>query len=45
VFQVEGLDAYLKQLKEQFKTVITRKPDASQARSREVYLLAKGFKG
>jgi 23S rRNA (uridine2552-2'-O)-methyltransferase len=45
VFQGEGFDAYLKQLKEQFKTVITRKPDASRARSREVYLLAKGFKG
>ncbi|OOV86222.1 23S rRNA (uridine(2552)-2'-O)-methyltransferase RlmE [Oceanospirillum linum] len=45
VFQGEGFDAYLKDLKSQFKTVITRKPDASRARSREVYLLAKGFKG
>ncbi|WP_417596324.1 23S rRNA (uridine(2552)-2'-O)-methyltransferase RlmE [Oceanospirillum sp.] len=45
VFQGEGFDAYLKELKSQFKTVITRKPDASRARSREVYLLAKGFKG
>ncbi|HET8789637.1 MAG TPA: 23S rRNA methyltransferase, partial [Modicisalibacter sp.] len=25
--------------------VVTRKPEASRARSREVYLLAEGFKG
>ena len=45
VFQGKGCDADLKQPREQFKTVITRKPDASRARSGEVYLLAKGFKG
>lgn len=45
VFQGEGFDQYLKQIRENFKTVITRKPEASRARSREVYLLAKGFKG
>jgi 23S rRNA (uridine2552-2'-O)-methyltransferase len=28
-----------------FKQVIVRKPAASRPRSREVYLVAKGFKG
>lgn len=45
VFQGEGFEEYLKQIRDNFKTVVTRKPDASRARSREVYLLAKGFKG
>lgn len=44
-FQGEGYDAYLKLLKEHFQQVLTRKPKASRARSREVYLLAKGFRG
>lgn len=44
-FQGEGYDAYLKLLKEHFQQVVTRKPKASRARSREVYLLAKGFRG
>lgn len=45
VFQGEGFEPYLKDLRSSFTKVITRKPDASRARSREVYLLAKGFKG
>ncbi|NHO64818.1 23S rRNA (uridine(2552)-2'-O)-methyltransferase RlmE [Aestuariicella hydrocarbonica] len=45
VFQGEGFDAYLKDAKQSFKSVVTRKPDASRARSREVYIVAKGFKG
>ncbi|AMO58202.1 23S rRNA methyltransferase [Endozoicomonas montiporae] len=45
VFQGEGFEEYLKDLRSSFTKVITRKPDASRARSREVYLLAKGFKG
>jgi 23S rRNA (uridine2552-2'-O)-methyltransferase len=45
VFQGEGFEAYLKDLRGSFKTVYTRKPAASRARSREVYLLGKGFKG
>ncbi len=45
VFQGEGFDQYLQQIRDNFKSVITRKPEASRARSREVYLLAKGFKG
>jgi len=45
VFQGEGFEEYLRQIRDNFKTVVTRKPEASRARSREVYLLAKGFKG
>jgi len=44
VFQGEGFDDYLKALRNDFQRVVTRKPDASRARSREVYLLAEGFK-
>ncbi|APX91674.1 23S rRNA (uridine(2552)-2'-O)-methyltransferase [Halomonas sp. 1513] len=45
VFQGEGFDDYLKALRGSFSKVVTRKPDASRARSREVYLLAEGFRG
>ncbi|WP_369413794.1 23S rRNA (uridine(2552)-2'-O)-methyltransferase RlmE [Halomonas alkalisoli] len=45
VFQGEGFDAYLKELRSSFGRVVTRKPEASRARSREVYLLAEGFRG
>ncbi|MGM0702041.1 MAG: 23S rRNA (uridine(2552)-2'-O)-methyltransferase RlmE [Pseudomonadota bacterium] len=45
VFQGEGFDAYLKALRERFRRVVTRKPEASRSRSREVYLLADGFRG
>ncbi|WP_280567593.1 23S rRNA (uridine(2552)-2'-O)-methyltransferase RlmE [Chromohalobacter sp. 296-RDG] len=45
VFQGEGFDAYLKELRSSFRKVTTRKPEASRARSREVYLLAEGFHG
>lgn len=45
VFQGEGFDLYLKELRMSFETVVTRKPDASRGRSREVYLVAKGFRG
>ncbi|MBS98669.1 MAG: 23S rRNA (uridine(2552)-2'-O)-methyltransferase RlmE [Oceanospirillaceae bacterium] len=44
VFQGEGFDAYLKEMRASFASVSTRKPDASRARSREVYLLGKGFR-
>ncbi|NRP09160.1 MULTISPECIES: 23S rRNA (uridine(2552)-2'-O)-methyltransferase RlmE [unclassified Marinobacterium] len=44
VFQGEGFDPYLAELRSSFKSVVTRKPDSSRARSREVYLLGKGFK-
>jgi len=44
VFQGEGFDAYLQQIKQHFKTVVVRKPKASRDRSREVYVLARGYK-
>jgi 23S rRNA (uridine2552-2'-O)-methyltransferase len=44
VFQGEGFDDYMKLVKQAFKTVKTRKPDSSRARSREVYLVATGYK-
>ena len=41
VFQGEGFDEYLSSLRQRFKQVMIRKPDASRSRSREIYLLAK----
>lgn len=43
LFQGEGSEAYLKDVKQHFKTVKIRKPAASRPRSREVYVLAQGF--
>jgi 23S rRNA (uridine2552-2'-O)-methyltransferase len=45
LFQGEGSDAYLKELRGCFDKVVIRKPAASRPRSREVYVVAKGFKG
>ncbi|MCS7486949.1 MULTISPECIES: 23S rRNA (uridine(2552)-2'-O)-methyltransferase RlmE [Marinomonas] len=45
VFQGEGFEEYLKAMRAQFDSVVTRKPDASRARSREVYLLGRQYKG
>lgn len=45
VFQGEGFDEYLKAMRAQFASVVTRKPEASRARSREVYLLGRQYKG
>ena len=44
VFQGEGFDSYLKQLRESFSRVVSRKPKASRAKSREIYLVAGNFK-
>ena len=44
VFQGAGSDDYLKQVRTSFDKVAVRKPAASRARSREVYVVAKGFK-
>ncbi|MCC5791270.1 MAG: 23S rRNA (uridine(2552)-2'-O)-methyltransferase RlmE [Legionellaceae bacterium] len=44
VFHGEGFDELLKQVRHQFTKVSMRKPKASRPRSRETYLLAKGFK-
>ncbi|VUD41071.1 Ribosomal RNA large subunit methyltransferase E [Thalassocella blandensis] len=45
VFQGEGFDAYIAECKQKFNKVLIRKPDSSRARSREVYVVAKGYKG
>ncbi|QIR13781.1 23S rRNA (uridine(2552)-2'-O)-methyltransferase RlmE [Shewanella aestuarii] len=44
VFQGEGFDEYMAAVKQAFKVVKTRKPDSSRARSREVYIVATGYK-
>ncbi|MGL6177313.1 MAG: 23S rRNA (uridine(2552)-2'-O)-methyltransferase RlmE [Vibrionaceae bacterium] len=44
VFQGEGFDNYLAQVRALFDTVKIRKPDSSRARSREVYIVATGYK-
>ncbi|RYV03367.1 23S rRNA (uridine(2552)-2'-O)-methyltransferase RlmE [Shewanella sp. OPT22] len=44
VFQGEGFDQYMKDVKNAFKVVKARKPESSRARSREVYLVATGYK-
>ena len=43
LFQGQGSEAYLKEVKANFKRVKIRKPKASRARSREVYVLAQGY--
>lgn len=44
VFQGEGSDDFIKQVRSAFEKVMIRKPDASRPRSREVYIVAKGLK-
>ncbi len=43
-FHGQGFDAYLMSVRQKFKAVRIRKPDSSRARSREVYIVARGFK-
>jgi len=45
VFQGEGSDTFLKDVRSSFEKVLIRKPAASRPRSKEVYMVAKGFKG
>jgi len=45
MFQGSGSDEYLKELRKHFVKVAIRKPEASRKKSREVYLVAKEFKG
>ena len=42
-YQGPGFEELLQHLKRQFKTVVSRKPDASRDRSAEVFLLASGL--
>lgn len=45
IFQGEGFDEYLRQVRDGFERVQMRKPESSRDRSREQYLLARGFRG
>lgn len=45
VFQGEGFDALLADMRESFSSVVSRKPDSSRARSREIYQVCRGFRG
>lgn len=42
-FQGNGFETVLKNLRAHFKTVVVKKPKASRAESREIYLLATGY--
>ena len=44
-FQGEGFDALFRDTQGYFSRVLTRKPKASRPRSREVYVVAKGYRG
>lgn len=45
MFQGAGSDQYIKELRAAFDKVQIRKPGASRKESREVYLVARGFRG
>ena len=45
VFQGYGFDDFVREMRLVFKTVSSRKPDASRDRSAELYLLGKRLKG
>ena len=45
VFHGEGFDDWLKSVRSNFQSVNSRKPAASRPRSKEVYVVARGFKG
>ena len=44
VFQGEGADNFLKQVRESFSKVVQFKPKSSRPKSREFYMIATGFK-
>jgi len=43
VFQGAGYDEYFRELRSCFKKVVTRKPNASRSKSKEVYLVAQDY--
>ena len=45
VFHGAGFEAFMADTRTSFRQVVTRKPAASRARSRETYLVATGFRG
>lgn len=44
LFQGEGFDEFLRNLRQAFDKVVLRKPKASRPRSREIYLVARGLR-
>lgn len=44
MFQGEGFDEFVKNLRQAFDKVVLRKPKASRPRSREIYLVARGLR-
>ncbi len=44
VFQGDGFEQYIRDMREAFGRVVSRKPKASRPKSREIYLVATGFK-
>ncbi len=44
LFQGEGFDEYVKDARGSFKRVVVRKPRSSRPKSREVYMVATGYK-
>lgn len=44
VFQGEGFETWFREIRGRFDRVTTRKPSASRPRSREVYIVASGFR-
>lgn len=44
VFQGEGFDALLSELRGNFASVVSRKPKSSRSRSPEIYLLARNYR-
>jgi 23S rRNA (uridine2552-2'-O)-methyltransferase len=45
VFQGEGFIPWLDEVRRNFTSCVSRKPDSSRSRSREVFVVAKGYKG
>jgi 23S rRNA (uridine2552-2'-O)-methyltransferase len=43
VFHGEGFDDFVRQVREHFGKVVSRKPQASRPKSREVYLVARNY--
>jgi 23S rRNA (uridine2552-2'-O)-methyltransferase len=44
VFQGAGFDDYIQSVRQAFGRVVSRKPDSSRSKSREIYLVAGNFK-
>jgi 23S rRNA (uridine2552-2'-O)-methyltransferase len=43
MFQGEGFESLIKDLRQKFRQVLIRKPNASRSESRELYVLARGY--